>query len=360
MSDMKDMIVDVVERMLKENVDKDLVDTVEQGRWAPEVWNMFKENEITAVAITEDNGGAGGDLEDLLNIVRLTGKYAAPIPFTETTLANYLLELTNLQVKDDLATYMLSADQAYTLVNGKLTGEASQIPWARHSKYLVTLAESVEGIHLVEVDLKQAEITPGTNLASEPRDTVKFNNLDISQVSVVLSPDHIRTMKTLETAFQLARMTGAIDKINDLTVQYTKEREQFGRPIHRFQLVQQHIVQLAGETVVALAAFNNVTDALLAHCQNNETAYARIRFEEIIQTVATTSHQVHAAIGTTHEHSLHQYTRRLWSWRDEGTNISYWTDFVATQLLENSGNSLWAYLTETKIPTTIEGVIFNG
>ena len=353
MSEMKDMILDVVERMLKENVDKDLVDTVEQGLWAPKVWDLFEENGIPIVAISEENGGAGGDLEDLLNIVRLTGKYAAPIPFAETTLANYLLEYTNLQVISDLATYMLSTDQAYTLEDNKLTGEAIHIHWARHTKHLVTLAKSEHGMHLVEIDLGLAEITHGMNLAGEPRDTVKFNNSTVSQVSTVLTSDELRAITTFETAFQLALMTGAIDKVNDLTVQYTKEREQFGRPIHRFQLVQQHIVNLAGETAVALAAFNNVTNALLTQSENSEVAYARIRFEEAIQAVATISHQVHAAIGTTHEHSLHQYTRRLWSWRDEGANINYWTEILATQLLEISGDNLWAYLTDTKIPITL-------
>lgn len=349
MSEMKEMILQVVERMLKDNVDKDLVDVVEQGKWSPNLWSLFEENGMTIVAISEDNGGAGGDLEDLLNIVRLTGKYAAPIPFTETTLANYLLEYTKLNVVEDLATYSLSANEAFTLTDGKLSGKAIHIPWARHTNRLVTLASSEEGTHLVEVDLSQADIAHSMNLANEPRDTVTFQNAAVSQVSPALSFDELHTLTVIETAFQLALMTGAIDKVNDLTVQYTKEREQFGRPIHRFQLVQQHIVNLAGETAVALAAFNNITAALLANPYGNEVAYARIRFEETIQAVTTIAHQVHAAIGTTHEHSLQQYTRRLWSWRDEGKSIAYWTDLVATQLVENSSDSLWAYLTDTKI-----------
>lgn len=349
MSEMKDMILDVVERMLKENVDKTVVDVVEQGKWSPYLWNLFVKNGIPIVAISEENGGAGGDLEDLLNIIRLTGKYAAPIPLAETTLANYLLERTNLQVVDGPTTYMLSAGQAYTLEDGKLTGEAVHVPWARHAYHFVTLATSDNGTHLVEIELSQASITPSANLASEPRDTVAFQDAPVAQVSAPLSFDELRMMTTLETAFRLALMTGAIDKINDLTIQYTNEREQFGRPIHRFQLVQQHIVHLAGETAIALAAFNNVADALLTNPNGNEVAYARLRLEEAIQTVATIAHQVHAAIGTTHEHSLHQYTRRLWSWRDEGTSAVDWTDVVATQLLEQSGDSLWAYLTDTKI-----------
>ena len=345
MSEMKEMIVEVVERMLKENVNKELVDIVEQGNWATDVWQLLVENGMTIVAIAEENGGAGGDLDDLLNIVRLTGKYAAPLPFMETTLSNYLLAYNQLQVMDDLKTFMLPENPCFTLDNDKLTGEAHHIPWARHTNYLVTLATSEQGTHLVEIDLGQANITHAKNLAGEPRDTVTFHNANVSQCSAVLTPDTIRTIATLATAFQIAMMAGAIEKINDLTVQYTKEREQFGRPLHRFQLVQQHIVHLAGETAVALAAFNNVTAALVTQSQMSEVAYARIRFEEVIQTVATISHQVHAAIGTTHEHSLHQYTRRLWSWRDEGTSTFYWSDLVATQLVENSGDSLWAYLT---------------
>ncbi|MFP3802711.1 acyl-CoA dehydrogenase, partial [Paraburkholderia sp. SIMBA_027] len=58
--------------------------------------------------------------------------------------------------------------------------------------------------------------------------------------------------------------------------------------------------------------------------------------------------QVHAAIGTTHEHCLHQYTRRLWSWRDEGENIEHWLYVVATDLLTSNESDLWSYLTGTK------------
>ncbi|MFF5994447.1 acyl-CoA dehydrogenase family protein [Lysinibacillus sp. KU-BSD001] len=353
MSEMKDMILDVVERMVKENVDKDLVDIVEQGKWSPEVWELFEENGMTVVAISEENGGAGGDLDDLLNIIRLTGKYAVPIPFAENTFANYLLEYANLNIVEELATYMVSTNQAFTLENNQLSGTALNVNWARHMNRLVTIANSGEGMRLVEVSLSEAEITHHTNLASEPRDTVTFHNVTVSQVSNVLTADQIHYITTLETAIKLALMAGAIDKTNELTIQYTKEREQFGRPIHRFQLVQQHIVQLAGETAISLAAFNNFTAALLSNTHKNEVAYACLRMEEAITAVAAIAHQVHAAIGTTHEHSLHQYTRRLWAWRDEGATSAYWSDVLATELLENGSDSLWTYLTDSKNTVTL-------
>src|SRR5690606_36336214 len=107
MSEMKEMILDVAERMLEDRVTKDVVDVLEKGDWSKDTWTLFVENGMVSVALSEEHGGAGGDLEDLLNLVRLTGKYAAPIPFAETAFANFILETSNLAVVDKIATYSL-------------------------------------------------------------------------------------------------------------------------------------------------------------------------------------------------------------------------------------------------------------
>lgn len=343
MSEMKDMILDVAERMLSDHVTKDVVDILEDGNWDQKTWSLFQENGMVAVAISEENGGAGGDLEDLLNLVRLTGKYAAPIPFAETTFANYMLETAKLFTVENVATYALQ--EGLTVENDSVSGTLENVPWARHANYLAAFVQSNQGVHVALIDLAQATIEHSTNLASEPRDTVKLNNAKAS-LSDPLTDEQILHLKSIETAFQIALMTGAIEKANNLSVQYSKEREQFGRPIHRFQLVQQQIVQLAGETAIALAAFNNVCAAILEEDYFQEIAYARIRFEDAISTITAVSHQLHAAIGTTHEHALHQYTRRLWSWRDEGTNSEFWSEQIADYLMAHDDN-LWAFLTKT-------------
>ncbi|MED3765004.1 acyl-CoA dehydrogenase family protein [Ureibacillus sp. FSL K6-8385] len=339
MSEMKEMILDVAERMLEDHVTKDVVDVLEKGEWAKDVWKLFEDNGMISVAVPEEKGGAGGDLEDLLNLVRLTGKYAAPIPFAETTFANFLLETGNLETVDQVATYSLQ--EGLSLQNGQISGTLDNVPWARHAKHLVALVQK----QIALIDLADATIQPGSNMAGEPRDTVILNNAKV-QSSSLLTDEQIFHLKSIETAFKIALMTGAIEKINQLSVQYSKEREQFGRPIHRFQLVQYQIAQLAGETAIALAAFNNVCAAVQSDKVLHEIAFARIRFEDAITTVTAVSHQLHAAIGTTHEHALHQYTRRLWSWRDEGTSADYWSGHIADYLL-NHDDDLWAYLTKT-------------
>ncbi|MFC5541646.1 MAG: acyl-CoA dehydrogenase family protein [Bacilli bacterium] len=343
MSEMKDMIIDVAERMLKENVSKDVVDLLERGDWARGIWALFEESGMFSVAISEVNGGAGGDLEDLLNIVRLTGKYAAPMPYAESTFANFLLENSKQSVVDGIATYSLK--KGLILQDGEISGTLPNVRWARFSKYLVAAADSFQGTQIVLIDMKDATIEQSSNIASEPRDAVILDKVKPLS-SAVITDEQFFNALSIETAFKIALMTGAIERIFDITVEYSKKREQFGRPIHRFQLVQEHIAQLAGETAIAVSAFNNVCAAIQSKDFLHEIAFARIRIEDAVTTITSSAHQIHAAIGMTHEYPLHQYTRRLWSWRDEGRNSPFWSEYIVDYLLKHDVD-LWAYLTKT-------------
>ncbi|MGG0658519.1 acyl-CoA dehydrogenase family protein [Rummeliibacillus pycnus] len=340
MSEMKEMIVEVVEKIFKKHFTKESVDLVDDGNWAENVWDILEEKDLLRIASSEHAGGAGGDLDDLLTLYSLIGKYAAPIPFVETTLANYFLESAGLSISNKKVTYSVKAQQV-TRNDDAINGILYEIPWARHVDELVIMVEG----QLVHISLSEAFIEPHSNLAGEPRDKVTLKDAKVIQVSSPLSLQQSAQFIVLDTAAKNAIISGALTKANDLTVKYTKEREQFGRPIHRFQLVQQHLAILAGEVVITNAAVENMITALLSHDGFNEVGYTRIRIDEAAKTVAASAHQVHAAIGVTHEHSLHQYTRRLWAWRDEGYTVNYWKKEIAKKLLQTETTDIWTYLT---------------
>lgn len=347
MSEMKEMIVDVVEKIFKKYVNKETVDLVENGEWAKNVWQILTDNEIFNVAISESQGGAGGDIDDLFSLYQLIGQYAVPIPFVETTLANYLLESLNLSISKHIMSYSLPQNTIQLNENDTISGFLINVPWARHVNEILLFANKNKGLHAIHISLKDAVITGHTNLAGEPRDTVTFDNVKIIQKSnQILSTNQINSIQTLDTAAKNALMVGAIKKVVQLTVQFTKEREQFGRPIHRFQLVQQHLAHLAGEQAIVSSSFENMIAALLEKRHLHEVGYTRIRLDEASKIVSTSAHQVHAAIGVTHEHSLHQYTRRLWSWREEGLTDKYWKKVIAHTLKTMKFDNLWDYLTD--------------
>lgn len=351
MSEMTEMLSEVVEKIFKNHVKKETVDLVEKGQWAKDVWDILCQHEIPNVAIAESLGGAGGDLADLYYLYQLIGQYTVPIPFVETTLTNYFLQILQLPITSHKATYCITSNNVHLNTDNTLSGTLENVAWARHVDELFLLASNEQGIYGVHIALSNTSINPSTNLASEPRDHITLENTPIKQkTSQPLTDEQLNWLQTIHTAAKNALITGAINKAFDLTVRYTKEREQFGRPIHRFQLVQQHLAILAGEQAISNAAFENMVAAINENRQQNEVALTAIRLDEATKIVATSAHQVHAAIGVTHEHSLHHYTRRLWAWRDEGLTASYWKNMMANELLNLKQDNLWTYLTNAEGP----------
>jgi acyl-CoA dehydrogenase len=153
---------------------------------------------------------------------------------------------------------------------------------------------------------------------------------------------------------RILMMAGALENILEITVNYASERSQFGRPINRFQAVQHHLAQLAGETAAATVAANCAGDSYGDKGVSREIAMAKIRVNEAAGKVSRVAHQVLAAIGFTYEHTLHHSTRRLWSWRDEFGTEADWENVVTEELLKLQENGLWSMITavnhEKKVP----------
>ena len=145
------------------------------------------------------------------------------------------------------------------------------------------------------------------------------------------------------------QMAGALEAILDLSVAYANERVAFGRPIGKFQAVQQSLARLAGEVAAAVAAAGSAADAIAAVARFDEgvfleAASAKIRVGEAAGEGAAIAHQVLGAIGFTQEHVLHRYTRRLWAWRDDFGNESVWAVKLGHLVAAKGADALWPML----------------
>jgi acyl-CoA dehydrogenase len=154
---------------------------------------------------------------------------------------------------------------------------------------------------------------------------------------------------SLRARFALARsvqLAAALEQVLAWTLQHAAEREQFGRPLARFQAIQLALAEMAGE-VTAVAA---LTDAAVQALDREAASFvlaaaaAKVRAGAAVEVVARLAHQVHGAIGFTQEHRLHHLTRRLWSWRDEAGSELVWAPVLASGLLAAS-DELWPALT---------------
>ncbi|MDQ1002166.1 acyl-CoA dehydrogenase [Neobacillus niacini] len=352
MSEMQEMIMESVTKLFDKYSTKEVINESENGRWAQELWEQLVENGMVTVAIPEELGGNGGDYSDALSILRLAGKYSAPIPLAETYLANWILMGLGENVTDEITTVSCSKDvnPIQLQKNGDgwvVFGSVKQVPWARFAKKLLVMGETSEGSIVALIPLKNAKIIQGENLAGEARDEVIFNNVYLHDCKTI-KVDGVLQKKNILYGGALTRtamMAGALENIMELTVQYTNERSQFGRPIHRFQAVQQHLAMLAGETAAASTAANCAVDSYGKDLFTNEIAFAKIRVNEAAGKASSIAHQVLAAIGFTYEHTLHHSSRRLWSWRDEFGTETDWEQIVTEQLVTLKQDGLWSMIT---------------
>ena len=110
----------------------------------------------------------------------------------------------------------------------------------------------------------------------------------------------------------------------------------------KHQLQEQH-----GEgepDVAAQRAADAAVDALGTNRFVVEVAASKARVGEAVGIVAEQVHQIHGAMGFTHEHRLHHFTRRLWAWRDEWGNETHWQRVLGARLAALGADQVWGYI----------------
>ncbi len=142
-------------------------------------------------------------------------------------------------------------------------------------------------------------------------------------------------------------MAGAADRIRDITVRYTGERHQFGKPIGRFPGVQQHVVHVAQQAAMLEMAADLVSAAAAADpgLTGQAAAFQLAAAKSVAADAATiataAAHQAHGAMGMTQEYPLHSLTRRLWAWtREYGTGTQS-ADELGAIVASAGADALW-------------------
>ena len=359
MSETRALLTASAGRIFTDLCTRDRVEAAEAGTWPQELWQALEDTGLTAAAVSETRGGAGAALADLCALARVVGFHAAPVPLVETWLAEQMLAAADMQPIDGplAAGPVLRRDTVRLERRGgrwTLTGELKRMPWARNAAAIVLAADAGDGTRTAIVrDVRDAKtIAEGWSYAREPRDTIRFDGHALVDDCVgAANRGQGRAELFFRGAlFRTQQMAGAMERVLELTVGYAKERVQFGRVIGKFQAVQQQIASLASQVAAGSAVAQAAAEANAESLARFEVAAAKARIGEAVAIVAGVAHQVHAAMGFTHEHTLHRSTRRLWAWRDEFGTESEWQAWVGTVAAKLGGEGLWPYVVAARKP----------
>lgn len=305
-----------------------------------DLWAPVEEAAFPLLLVPEENGGFGGSWTDAFAVLRLAGYHAVPLPVGETIVATWLLSRSGLELPDGLATIAQQAEGKLT--DRRFTGTLTNVPWGREAVVVVTMLDG----KLLRLTRADGTVETHQSLADEPRDTLRF--IDAAVTEAPTDAD----LTQLGALIRSAQIAGAMDAALAQSIAYANERVQFGKPIGKFQALQQNLAVFAEEA----AAVNCAGQAAFAAAgkydgaADFEVAAAKLRANMAIGIGTSTAHQVHGAIGFTKEYSLHPLTRRLWSWRSEFGSDRYWSAKLGAKVTAAGADAFWTNLTERSDP----------
>jgi acyl-CoA dehydrogenase len=350
MSD-QDLVVETVREILSGF--EPFVLTAER-RWDAGLWSALADAGLTGVGLPEEAGGSGGELADAVAIVRTLAAGAAAVPVAEQLLvagpAIVAAELTLPSPEEPLTFALADAVTAQASDDGDgpgrftLTGTATDVAWAGVAQHVAVLATCAVGPVLALVAVGDLPASDASNLAGEPRGSLVLDG--VAATGALLTDAQAQELRARYALARAVQLAAALEQVLAWTVQYAGERQQFGRPLGKFQAIQMELAEMAGEVTAVTA----LTDAAVQAVERGENvvlaaAAAKVRAGAAVEVVARLAHQVHGAIGFTQEHKLHHLTRRLWSWRDEAGSELAWSRVLGAGVLADGPEGLWPALT---------------
>jgi len=347
-SDSQALLREAAERLFAAHCTAAVLRRADAGEFPQALWNAVAQAGYPEALVPEDAGGPGLEIPEALSLLVSAGRHAAPVPLAETMLAGWLLAAARLPRPAGPLTIapVREGEEIAARRDGarwRLEGAARRVPWAARSAGIAVLARSGEGSVVALVAPADCRITPGANVAGEPREDVEFAH---AGAEGAVTPLEACAVRALGAVMRSAQMAGALQRILEESARYASERVQFGRPIGRFQAVQQSLAVLAGHAAAATAAAEAAMQAVAGDPRSHAVAAAKIRAGEAAGAGAAIAHQVHGAIGFAQEHRLHHFTRRLWSWRDEFGGEAHWAAALGGALAAGGADRLWQTMTE--------------
>jgi len=312
-------------------------------------WRQFAELGWLGVAVPEDLGGIGGSTAELALLMEAFGKGLVVEPFLATVvLCGHLLERTAGEGPNALLQEMLAGDRLLALAHGepqsrhclwdvattatssgggfRLDGTKSLVFGGEAADTLIVSARSAEGrfsedgISLFLVD----PTAPGVTRRG-------FRTQDGHRAAEVIFDDvaagYDAVLGSLDAAFSLieaavdramvllcAEAVGAMEAAVEMTGEYLKTREQFGRPIGNFQVLQHRLVemymahQMTRALVFRAAA---VWDGLDESERRRTAAAVKAQTGKAARLVGQEAVQLHGGMGMTDEMAVGHYFKHL-------------------------------------------------
>ena len=359
----QDMVRDGLSRMVREQYDwetrRNAIES--EAGWRPEVWAQLAELGILGMPFSEADGGFGGGAIDAMVVMEEFGKGLVIEPFVPTVVCagGFLKHAgTDAQKEEhiggivdgsrifafayaeprgrydyaDLETTAKKDGEGYVLNGHKAVVIGA--PWASH--LIVTARTSgdrrdAEGVSVFVLDKSADGIvtrdyeTVDGRRASE----IYFENVAVPADALIgeegAALPLIERVTDEAIAAQCAEACGAMKVAHAMTVEYSRQRKQFGVPIGSFQVLQHRMVDMYTEYEQSVSLTYLATLKLDAPERERKLAVsaAKVRIGQAAHHIGQEAVQIHGGNGVTDEYAIGHYFKRLTIFDSEFGNIDH-------------------------------------
>lgn len=319
------------------------VATVKSGHgWRPELWRQLADLGVLGAALPEPVGGSGGGAIETMIVMEELGQALVIEPYLEAVvLAAGLLARIGCHRANAMAAAIAGGETVATLAwsepatrfgfdrastkaqrtgqGWSLDGHKSMViaaPWATF--FLVTAQIECEGVglFLVERDAPGLEIKSYPTIDGRRAADLHFDVMQLGRDALIAEPGIarplLRRLGDEAIAAQAAEAVGVMRRMHDETVDYSRQRKQFGQNIGSFQVIQHRLVDMYLQIEMAVSASYRATLSLdLPEIERSRAAStAKVTIAEACRFVGQNAVQLHGGIGMTEELPLGSYFKR--------------------------------------------------
>jgi alkylation response protein AidB-like acyl-CoA dehydrogenase len=343
LSEDQNILKNEVRRFLQNECPAELVKEMieDEKGYSPILWKKMAELGWMGVFFEEKYGGTGGTFLDLSIILEEMGRALLPGPFFSTIVLGgmTLMKSADEKIKERFLPSIANGNNILTLAltemegsytiseiesgakiegdNYVLNGKKMFVSDAHIADYILFPARTdgnAGGISLFVVDAKSKgiDITPLKSLNPQKQSEVVFTDVDTPKDSLVgkagQGGDLTEDMWPIVVSAKCSEMLGAMQRVFEMTLDYAQKREQFGRPLSAFQIIQHYLADMAiGLECSRFMTHHAAWKVSQGHPSRKEVAMAKAWSSDALKKIATLAHQIHGGIGFTREQDLYLY-----------------------------------------------------
>jgi len=332
-TDDQKMLRDTVREVLQRECAPEIVRAAWEGR--PEgiraVWDTLAETGVIGMTASEEAGGMGMSELDLVLPLEETGYAALPGPIVDTVAVGIpLLEAAGTDAQRQRWLGPAVAGEARIVVSFE---DQEIVPYAASADVLIAQRGGVAYC----LPMAEAAITPEQSVdrarelgrVSFEADAKYQMRKDVDATALFALG---RERAALGTAAQLI---GLCRRMLVMTVQYAKDREQFGKPIGAQQAVKHRLANALIEQEFARPMVYRAGWSMATSGRDSDidVSVAKIYAGQAARFVAKEALQVHGAIGYTIECDLHMWMKRAWALAAAHGDAAYHRERVGRHIL---------------------------